>query len=314
MKKTFLLLILTMVIGMITVSCRKNIGGDEPIEPTEKTYKAVIKANMFKMEVKGFNSSGKSTESTNPTDSLVKDSLGKYLDRLDYMIYKENGELVSQGSQNDRDTAFGKYSANLPAGKYTIVVAGGEAGYNAGGYLLGGNNLFNAMYQIDETYLLMDGFLKTDTMTISTSNVSKPFNIERVISQLHVILTDTLRADVHHFKLDIMDYKNGIYVRGGNSIGSIPVRSRSIMADASMIGKKGLKLALSCIPQDNNKMVRITALDKDNKMLGYTEINDVPLLKNKKTVLSGQLFKTLGTGGGNVGVQPIWGDSLKVTF
>lgn len=173
--KNLILVLFTIVVGL-TTSCRKH-NDDHQDDPKQKL---TLHARLTAKEVQSI--TGKAVEGAD-IDSLVPVSnLANYLKKIDYRVYDEQGVLIDTLAQPSTDPQFGTYNEDLPLGKYKVVVAAGDQGYQVGN----GNNFNSTTIRVNPNKNVADGYIKSTTVDVNEEGAQADLSMERVVAQIKV--------------------------------------------------------------------------------------------------------------------------------
>lgn len=262
MKKTLFF----VMVALIAASCEKVVLSDEGI-----STKMVKNVNM---RVNG------DFGSPTFTRSLMAD--GKEMTDLWVFDYV-NGELVQTIHQTADDSDFGEPNILMEYGEHKL-------------YFVASRGLNPDVDDVEHTITwsnVRDTFWKAITMNVnSTSATEVDVTLERVVTKLKLNIQDKVAAGLVNITITPEEWNYGIdYITGEPaSVDDTPI---SIGVPSSYAGTTGnLSVSVFSLSGDNEWTtdVTVTAKNSSNGTLSSVHIDDVPLLANRATVYSGNLF------------------------
>lgn len=300
MKK---ILLCILIIGVAITSCKKDNSKKRELAPLQK----VVFNVGFSKAVADFQLSRLRTNSTTPDTSITN-----YIDVLYYMVFDASGNNVHNIAQLSTDTAFGHYIDNLQAGSYTVVVAGGKAGFSVFNGSLSTAYLYydsggtqNPQYV--PGFFTQDAFVSKSTLTVGATASSHAFALNRIVSKIVVNINDKIPASTTQIQANI-NYAANVYKIGDGSTttgvngifnpfvgGNVP---------ASALGTTNYQMSGLILNNSSHAIdVEIIATGAGGTILADKPLTNVTFQPNKETLLSGNLFG--GSGGTTNGFQVV---------
>ena len=268
MKKTLLF----MLVAVLATSCEKVVLSED--EGTGgKTLKNV------RVHVNG--------DFGSPTFTRALEADGKEMTDLwvfDYM----GDELVQTIHQTTDDTDFGEPNVLMEYGDHDI-------------YFVASRGLNPEVDDVEHTITwsnVRDTFWKTITMNVnSTSATEVDVTLERVVTKLKLNIQDKVAAGLVNITITPEEWNYGLdYITGEPaSVDDTPI---SIGVPSSYVGTTG-NLSVSVFSMSGTSEwttdVTVAAKNGSNGTISSVHIDDVPLLANRATVYSGNLFTSGST-------------------
>lgn len=296
MKKMFLM----AGICLLTASCSNE--NDVVSNPVE-TAPVRVEVNDFSMSVEDFAGSGGRTRAT------VDPSTYNDVKAITLAFYNGSTEVykATHVKNDGNNSSFGSFSCHLPLGNYTMVVVG----Y---GLLTGDVFTLTSPTEASFSPKARETFVKTQTVNISSTNaVTLSATLERIISGLQIISTDTRVEGVAKIRTT--------YAKGGLSFSpmtGLATANTGFTVDVSPSKPVGQPVNLASFVflasdvQDIN--ITIDVLDNSDKVLFTKTIPNVPFKRNRKTILRGPVFQTTAQTTSAFLIESAWLDETTVEF
>lgn len=268
MKKTFLLIFA----ALLAASCEKVNLSDE-----EKTDTKMMK--NVNMRVNG------DFGSPTFTRSLMAD--GKEMADMWIFDYVD-GELINTIHQSADDSNFGEPNVLMEYGNHDL-------------YFVASRGLNPDVDDVEHTITwsnVRDTFWKTITMNVNSTSANEvDVTLERVVTKLKLNIQDKVAADLVNITITPEEWNYGIdYITGEPA--SVDDSQISIDVPLSYAGTTG-NLSVSVFSLSGTSEwttdVNVTAKNSSNYTISSVHIDDVPLLSNRATVYSGNLFTSGST-------------------
>ncbi|MDB5011817.1 MAG: hypothetical protein JWQ25_19, partial [Daejeonella sp.] len=213
------------------------------------------------------------------------------------------------------DENFGCLKDSLPKGDYTVVIIGSKqffginSGYHAGwhddyddskvyfplsiAYMEYTRSLLPS-YNVDDT------FFKKFSLKITDKSISQSVSLNRIVGKLELNIEDaekdlsvTIHDDANRFAFDSEQPQGSIF---------------ELLEDVFVVDNSVSKISIFIL--QTSKPVKITI-----KSGSASKTLDVPIYKNKRTVVTGKLFPKTGlTSSFNVSVNDTWGKDYVLEF
>ena len=222
-----------------------------------------------------------------PTFTRALEADGKEMTDLwvfDYM----GDELVQTIHQTTDDTDFGEPNVLMEYGDHDL-------------YFVASRGLNPEVDDVEHTITwsnVRDTFWKTITMNVnSTSATSVDVTLERVVTKLKLNIQDKVPAGLVNITITPEEWNYGIdYLTGEPaSVDDSPI---TIDVPSSYVGTTGnLSVSVFSLSGDSEWTTDVTVAAKNgsNGTISSVHIDDVPLLANRATVYSGNLFTSGST-------------------
>ena len=228
-------------------------------------------------------------------------------------FYNAVGTEVYKTTQVKGDgsyTTFGEFTANLPIGHYTMVAVG-RAHYDGDIFTL--TSPTEAAYTSERP---RETFSKVQSVTVtSASALDLSVTLKRINSQLTIQSTDNRPAGIGKFRTT--------YAKAGkafNPTTGLATSDTGFSLTNSPSTAVGNPVTISSCPflssaDDEEEKIDITieVIDTDDNVLFTKTVNNVPLKRNRKTILKGNLF-TVDSSSAGFKLETSWLDDETVNF
>ncbi|SIN66102.1 hypothetical protein [Chitinophaga niabensis] len=281
--------------SLFLFSCKKN---DQPPAPEPPTEKIPVKFTVadFNRQVTDLDARKAPGKDLNN----LRDSLNPGIEYLYYNAYGSNGQRVSTKVQilqlNNVD--FGTITDSLPADSYIVVLVGSSTPVYW--EYPDPNSFYQSRLNFKtpggELRTIPDLFYKRLTINVAPNSPLPDTSIilKRMVGKLEVVVTDALPNDSIDISISYESYRFNL--------------ERGVAADVYMpkhISKKDVKTFSDYVLNlEFPFTVTINALDRTTGALRTKTANMVYCYKNKKTILSGNMFTS--TSGFKVSVDDAW--------
>lgn len=223
-------------------------------------------------------------------------------------FYSADGSEVSKITQEKGSAEnFGDFSLTLPVGSYTMVVIGRDVLEGDAFSLTSATVAGYTSERVRETFCA-----KQSVAITSSAAVNLDVTLSRIVAQLTIQSTDGRPEGASKIRTTysgggkMFSPSTGLAIEDtGFSVVNTPKS-----AVGAAIGVKNFAFLAS-----NEQVMDITleVLDADDNVLITKEVKDVPLVRNKKTTLSGALFTPTAVAIG-VRVEEDWLPDETITF
>ena len=277
MKKT---IIMAVAVCLTMTACEKAI--EVPDGEASGVVEEPLKTKKFTFTMKGdFSDDWKTTRGYLAADG--RDMTDVWV--LDYM----NGQLVQQVHQGDNTAEdFGKPVMNLAYGGhhvYFVASRGLTPTLNVGAQSI-------TWASVRDTY-----WKDYEVTVVNTSNGNRAVTLERVVAKLKLTLNDEIPAGAATLTCTPGTWYYGLNYRTGEPCGASNGQEIGINIPAIYVGTSG-QLAASVFTVSGadewTTDVSVAVKDGNGTSLGSAAIADVPMLRNRSTEYSGNLFSGVG--------------------
>jgi hypothetical protein len=309
-------LVIAALFSLVAISCKKETKSDNGEEP-KQVYAVQFDVNDFGQSMGDFE--GRKIADGNAPVS--RDSLQKYIKFLYYIIYKNGDDVVKRIIQSASDPNFGSMTDSLPQGRYTLSIVGTTDSIRAidhdpyDPYEEMWNNAISFGYDSDAFYtklaINVDGELR-EKVSLSRVLAMISINIKDKIpySATTMTIEPLLNPDDIWYFRGIPRFLNmptGTYFHGDRngtpvyriSERPIPQALRNTTNNTfnyTMLVFDTMTINLDFAVKDNNGIV-----------LGSQKVLNIPVKRNRKITLSGNLFEALAAdSGASIIVNPAW--------
>lgn len=322
-----------ILLGLIIIctalfSCRKDHKSE--IKPSDAGITHKVAFNVgFSKTVTDFATTHLKLYSTSPDTSLTN-----HIDILYFIVFDSAGNNLHTILERSidtvfgkSDTIFGKFTDNLHAGKYTVIVAGGKTGLTVGFNTGISGSALDKSYVYYETYnttsgqyvidkFTQDAFYKKISLVVTNANSTQNISLDRVVSKLDVNINDPIPSGAGYISTTITGIANVFYVNTGTAgvIGGGQVSntySTALTSASAGITNYQMSLLFLYYNPCSVNIMCATSQPQDLStfngiVLGSAVITNVTAQANKVTLLTGNLFGGTGSGGIQVSVDTTW--------
>jgi hypothetical protein len=319
-----------------------------------------LNLSNFKQFVESISSNGKNGLITRTTSA---DSLKSHFAHLLYLAYDSSGKEVGRIRQRAatgsgykyiydptsyHDSSpytmpFGTIVDSLPAGNYTIVLAGSNYKHTISdrrAYDPGQVNLrpLNEAYLGQEHHLSMeipeteDTFYKKFTINIQNQAVEEDVTLERITGKLEVNILDAIPTNAAVF--DVKIYKAATIISLGtstfsggtyygeddyeNTINDFLTENvwQPIKITDSERGTTNYRYSRFLYGRDSVPItIVIRCFDAQMNLIAHKIVKNIRIYKNRRTILKGRLFDSRSEAAFNVSVNSEWDpNTVEVPF
>lgn len=267
------------MISIVLLSCKKENHSQTTAQ--NKLYPVSFSVSGFDQQIDPIDQKNKTkiNAAVIPDSSAVK--------RLIYRVYDSSNILKKTITINKGEPRFGTFKDSLAAGNYTAVFVGVE---NVSNFRDDGSKFYYIDINSTKTYPT-ETFYKKVNFVVGNQYLQQNVVLQRINSQLQLIIQDAIPSDIKEIDISItginMSYS---YFDAVSSDTTYQTVSATVSSDK--IGTKNFSLmSLPNLLNTSSKVtVSITARGLFNATAFRKTINNVTLLPNKLTVLTGNLF------------------------
>lgn len=224
-------------------------------------------------------------------------------------FYKPDGALQFSTTQLREDattyTTFGEFECPLPMGGYTMVVLGYGSTIP-----ITLNGMTEAIYTDDK---VRETFVATQTVEVnSTQPLSLSATMNRVVAKVHVKSTDGRPESVETLKVTFSGGGKGVNPLTG--LATSNAGFSNTLQPSTPIGSITNMINYLFLNSDEQLMdLTIEALNSDGETVFQKEVENVPMKRNRITVLTGQMY-TAGSSSSFTVNTDYMADTLYVGF
>ena len=312
MKKVSILFVVLM--GMVAVSCSNEESLDSSVNlSSEQNAQAPVTVSVsgFSVEQGDFPGTGDPQGTRGTTRALTRaQSVSDYssVKFLTLAFYKSDGTEVYKATQEKGNVpegqTFGEFSTTLPMGSYTMVVVAN-----------GGSNVPTLTSATSATYgenAVGDTFVKSQEVNItSTEAVNLDATLDRIVTCIAVNSTDGRAEEVK--KLRITTTTGSRSFNPTTGLATVNSGITATITHPEAVGTVTKSASLLFLATDEQTAdVTIETLDEDDNVLFSKTVENVPLKRNRWTVLTGAMYQT--TAAGTFSVNTDWLTNENVNF
>ena len=285
-------IVIALVVVVLLVGCHKENTSEATL-----SAKVTVTVNDFTISQEEF----PETKDTPASYSGVKAMTLAFFDAQGNEIYN----TTQLRADNTTYTTFGEFSTELPMGSYTMIALG----YGSEQPMTL-NGATSATYTADR---VRETFVASQTVNVASTN---PLNLNaelsRVVSKVIVRSTDTRTAGVDSVRVTFAAGGKGVNPQTG--LASSNNGLSNCVAISSAVGAESSTISYLFLASDQQTMNLTVETIKPNGTVYSTRvIEDVPLQRNKITILSGPMYSTASGASFTVSTAYL-GDTTFVNF
>lgn len=285
-------IVIALVVVVLLVGCHKENTSEATL-----SAKVTVTVNDFTISQEEF----PETKDTPASYSGVKAMTLAFFDAQGNEIYN----TTQLRADNTTYTTFGEFSTELPMGSYTMIALG----YGSEQPMTL-NGATSATYTADR---VRETFVASQTVNVASTN---PLNLNaelsRVVSKVIVRSTDTRTAGVDSVRVTFAAGGKGVNPQTG--LASSNNGLSNCVAISSAVGAASSTISYLFLASDQQTMNLTVETIKPNGTVYSTRvIEDVPLQRNKITILSGPMYSTASGASFTVSTAYL-GDTTFVNF
>ena len=297
--KKIILAGLCLLMAAALSSCSSE--NETPVFDDQAVAQVTVHTSGFEVSQQDFSG----TRST-----AVGDYTGVKMLTLAFYRVSDNKEVYKHTQYRDDATTFttfGEFSTTLPLGNYKMVVLA-----------YGGNNVITLTSPTVATYgesRVLETFSATQTVNItSTTAVNLSATLSRIVSVLVVKSTDNRPAEVTH-----MRFTYGAGGKGFNPTTGLSTSNTGFVNLMDFTGAAGSTTSnggfLFLATDEQTMSVTIETLNADGVVLFTKTVNDVPMKRNRATILTGAVYDvSAGATAGSFQVSEGWLTDYNMDF
>ena len=306
MKKVSILFVALM--GMLAASCSNDESLDSSVNLSSEQGLAPVTVSVsgFAVEQGEFPGTGEpqGTRAATRAQSVSDYANVKF---LTLAFYKGSTEVFKQTQNRDDDATFdtfGEFSTSLPMGSYTMVVVAN-----------GGSDVPTLTSATSATYgenVVGDTFVKSQEVNItSTESVNLDATLDRIVSCIAVNSTDGRTEEAK--KLRITTTTGSRSFNPTTGLATVNSGITATITHPEAVGTVTKSASLLFLATDEQTAdVTIETLDEDDNVLFSKTVENVPLMRNRWTVLTGAMYQT--TASGTFSVNTDWLTDKNMNF
>lgn len=181
-------------------------------------------------------------------------------------------------------TVFGEFACSLPMGSYTMVVYG----Y---GFADGDSFVLNSLTEgVFTSAHVRETFVASQEVNVeNTSTITVNATMNRVVAKLMLKSTDVRPSNIDSLRFTIGHGGKGVNPLTGlatTNTGFVNTVRGNVVAGQPTTGTTYLFLG----NDEQTTTVTIDAIDSDNEVVFHKEVTNVPLQRNKITMMTGEMF------------------------
>lgn len=216
-----------------------------------------------------------------------------------------NGELKNEITQSVDDVGFGTVEIDATYGEHQLIFVG--------------HNSTSCSYDNDNSLLtftdkVLDTFTHYQTLTVgSETSSSQSVTLDRQVAGIKITALDAIPSNAASITLVVDGYSFKLNPKTGTGSNGEKLTRRWEYTTKNVGAKNTSYMVFSFLPSDNHTVdVTITVTDTDDKVYASYTVNDVPVEKNRETVISGNIFTSGIAVTANVNTD--WGENIEVSL
>jgi hypothetical protein len=285
-------IVIALVVVVLLVGCHKENTSEATL-----SAKVTVTVNDFTISQEEF----PETKDTPASYSGVKAMTLAFFDAQGNEIYN----TTQLRADNTTYTTFGEFELSLPLGSYTMVVLG----YGSEQPITL-NGASEAIYTADR---VRETFVASQTVNVASTN---PLNLNaelsRVVSKVIVRSTDTRTVGVDSVRVTFAAGGKGVNPQTG--LASSNNGLSNCVAISSAVGAASSTISYLFLASDQQTMnLTVETIKPNGTVYSTRTVADVPLQRNKITVVQGPMYSTAS--GASFTLSTSWiGDTNRVNF
>lgn len=283
-KRSLLCPALLLCINLFAACVQKEIPN-----PSNQKHPVIIYLNK-NIDILPF-SSTKSIPVYKPAEPFSPEETdeSELFNRIDYVVYhRESGSIIKHLTltKNNSDD-FGDYIYDeLEVGNYLLTLLA----HNAAGVLLNGNHLTLTN--------MTDAFHAAEEIAVGEGNNGNEASLllKRMVSRVEFAATKAVPAKADRFILETETQYNTISLQTGETTAHQFLRKEFLLSAGSLPGDTPNYTFYTFTPQplqgDTSRLpgIKLTTLNLSGDTLHSINLSDIPVIKNRITRFSGNLF------------------------
>ena len=285
-------IVIALVVVVLLVGCHKENTSEATL-----SAKVTVTVNDFTISQEEF----PETKDTPASYSGVK--------AMTLAFFDANGDQAYCTTQlradNTTYTTFGEFSTELPLGSYTMIALG----YGSEQPMTV-NGATEAIYTADR---VRETFVASQAVNVTSTNpLTLNAELSRVVSKVIVRSTDTRTAGVDSVRVTFAAGGKGVNPQTG--LASSNNGLSNCVAISSAVGAESSTISYLFLASDQQTMnLTVETIKPNGTVYSTRTVADVPLQRNKITILSGPMYSTASGASFTVSTAYL-GDTTFVNF
>lgn len=231
----------------------------------------------------------------------VVNTIGYYIyNNTDYYLQRSGISSFVPGVEQVPDN-FGQITEKLMPGSYQAVFY--AIGKGNGTLTFTGTDQINSGTSI--SYKDKEVFYYHENFTVAAESNMIEINMPRKSAMLKIDITDELTSDIGKVTYTISDgcIWNIYYSKND--------RSTTYTYEASKTNNKLDLFEYYFSFPNKDASISIAIYDKSETLIGKKDLT-IPLFENRRTIISGELFSSLGSNDINIIIDDVWGEDVNI--
>lgn len=286
---------------LLLTDCEKAIiDEDAPGKAGDADANVTLRIGVYQQS--GFAAQSRSTRAAS--------ALTNQLSRLSVAVFGTDGKKVKSINQEATDASFGTVGVSLDAGIYRVVAIAHNGEGNA--------TLSSTEKVTFASNKVTDTFAYCGTIEVDGDVVDETLELQRVVSMVRLDLADPLPSEVQRLMF---------YYTGGSSTlnpmtgyGCVNSKQTEYRYTTDASGSAVSTYEIYTMPHEQSDVLKVvvTALAEDGTTIKERTLEDVPVVRNKITTWTGNLFGigngTTTTSGFGLTLDTSWDGYIDYKF
>lgn len=291
-------LMMAVAVCLMMTACEKAIVNDDAVVPEADASGVVAKSKKFTFTVKG--DFGSPTFRHGDDVTRAATYLNDQSNQMtDLWVFDFVGDVCVQSiHQTTSDESWGQPQMSLTLGTHHVYFVASR----------GLSPVLDAMAKTLTWASVRDTYWKDYKVTVvNTSNGNRSVTLDRVVAKLKLTVNDEIPAGASTLVCTPATWYYGLNYRTGAPVTATNGQAISISIPSNYVGTSGQLVASFFTISGADEWttdVSVAVKDGNGTSLGSAVINDAPMLRNRSTEYSGNLFS--GSGNMVVSVNGDW--------
>lgn len=291
-------LMMAVAVCLMMTACEKAIVNDDAVVPEADASGVVAKSKKFTFTVKG--DFGSPTFRHGDDVTRAATYLNDQSNQMtDLWVFDFVGDVCVQSiHQTTSDESWGQPEMSLTLGTHHVYFVASR----------GLSPVLDAMAKTLTWASVRDTYWKDYKVTVvNTSNGNRSVTLDRVVAKLKLTVNDEIPAGASTLVCTPATWYYGLNYRTGAPVTATNGQAISISIPSNYVGTSGQLVASFFTISGADEWttdVSVAVKDGNGTSLGSAVINDAPMLRNRSTEYSGNLFS--GSGNMVVSVNGDW--------
>ena len=281
-------LMMAVAVCLAMTACEKAIVSDDAVVPEADASGVVAKSKKFTFTVKG--DFGSPTFRHGDDVTRAATYLNDQSNQMtDLWVFDFVGDVCVQSiHQTTSDESWGQPEMSLTLGTHHVYFVASR----------GLSPVLDAMAKTLTWASVRDTYWKDYEVTVvNTSNGNRSVTLDRVVAKLKLTVNDEIPAGSSTLVCTPATWYYGLNYRTGSPVTATNGQAISISIPANYVGTSGQLVASFFTISGADEWttdVSVAVKDGNGASMGSAVIDDAPMLRNRSTEYSGNLFSVSG--------------------